>query len=356
MRSFKKIVARGSSYLLASVIGLVMMEYYTRWALPQYDPRGSLVFFADEMTKATLGPKMTRLRQFKNTGDFDVIVDFNKYGLRDNKDMAHATDEDYFVVGGSFSFGWGVGEEERYSNILQQGLGVNVFNISTTTDLKGFAALIEYAKAHGAKIKRLIVGVSMELNLRDYDGGHAFTPRQEPSPNPTWVEIKLYLSRNSAAYVAVSTVVHQNAFLKDIAVRSGLLVENIAGMSKNVFSETIIRSSIQKLAELTYPYEATILIIPSRGLWVGDNITTEKLVHDRFIASSKEAGLDLVDMRPIFESTGNPMQFHFKNDGHWNAAGHRKAAEVLAAHILSKTKQRANPAGTAVHRRRDQRK
>lgn len=343
MGSLKKTATNGCLYLLAGAIGVVTLEYYTRWALPQYDPRGSLVFLSDEKTGATLGPKMTRLRQFKNTGDFDVYVDFNKYGLRDKKDVAQSTEEDYFVVGGSFSFGWGVGEEERYSNLLQEKLRTNVFNICTTADFNGYRALIEYAKAHGARIKKLIVGVSMELNLRIYEEGHAPSLSPESAVKRLWTKVKLYLSRRSAAYVAISTVVHQNPILKGMAVRSGLLVENIAGMSKNVFSETIIGSSIHKLAEITRPYDATVLIIPSRGLWVGNNTPTEKLVHDRFVASLKEAGLDVVDMRPIFEKTGKPIQFHFKNDGHWNSLGHRKAAEVLAAHILSKAEQRATP-------------
>lgn len=332
----KKIAVNGGLYLLAGFIGVVTLEYYTRWALPQYDPRGSLVFVSDEKNKVTLGPKMTRQRLFKNTGDFDVSVDFNKYGLRERKDMAQSTDYDYFVVGDSFSFGWGVEEKERYSNVLQEKLKTNVFNISNTGGFDGYEALIQYAIANGARVKKLIVGVSMELNLRNYDEVHASSPSPDPIVKRSLDRVKLYLSRNSAAYVAISTVVHRSSLLKGIAIRTGFLVENIAGMTKNVFSETIISSSIHKLAEITRPYEATILIIPSRGLWVGDNIATEKAVHDRFITGLREADLDVVDMRPSFEKTGNPLQFHFKNDGHWNPLGHRKAAEVLATHILSK--------------------
>lgn len=338
-KSLKKIAVKGCMYLLAGFIGVVTLEYYTRWALPQYDPRGSVVFLSDEKYEVTLGPKMMRQRQFKNTGDYDVYVDFNQYGLREKKDIAQSTGQDYFVVGASFSFGWGVNEEERYSNLLQEKLKTNVFNISTSTDFNGFAALIGYAIAHGARVKKLIVGVSMELHLRNYDEAHAPSRSPEPIVRGSLEMVKLYLSRKSAAYVAISSVIHQNSILKGIAVRAGLLVENIAGMGKNAFSETIIGSSIHKLAEITRPYEATILIIPSRGLWVGDNIATEKAVHDGFVAGLRNAGLDVVDMRPIFEKTGSPLQFHFKNDGHWNSLGHSKAAEVLAAHILSKAER-----------------
>jgi hypothetical protein len=163
-------------------------------------------------------------------------------------------------------------------------------------------------------------------------------PAQDPSAaaidfKEIRAHAKAYLATHSALYVALSTFVHQNSILRPLAVRSGWLVENLSGIGRNELSETIIRSSVKKLVAITRPFSAIILIIPSRGLWAGNNIPTEKAVHDHFVAELMNAGLEIVDMRPIFERTGDPLQFHFRNDGHWNALGHRKAAEALAAHI-----------------------
>lgn len=334
MKWLKKFAVNGGLFLISSGISVVVLECAIRWILPQYDPAGLVVFFSDEDNKdLILGPKNARQRQFKKAGDFDLYIDFNKYGLREKKDIAQSTEEDYFVVGDSFSFGWGVEEEERYSNLLQERLKTNVFNISTTTDFNGYKALVEYTVAHGAKVRKVIVGVCMENDLTDYEDNAKTLPHPHPISlyMKGWLPVKKYLNEKSAAYTAISTIVHQNSLLKRMAIQAGLLVENLAGMHKNVVSESIVTSSIRKLLELVRSYEATILIIPSRGLWVGDNIEIEKAVHDRFVAGLKEAKLNVVDMRSSFEGTGNPLQFHFKNDGHWNRRGHAKAAEALAS-------------------------
>ncbi len=278
------------------------------------------------------------MRQFKNTGDYDVEVGFNQYGFRDRKDIAQSTSSDYFVVGDSFSFGWGVKEEERFSNLLQEKLRTKIYNISSTTDFFGYGKLVQYAVSHGAKIRRLVVGVCMENDLQDYELLEAQMnakgngdDAEKPGIGISLRSVKQYLTMKSAVYTALTFFVHQTALLNQIAIRLGLVVENVAGMAKNTYSEAILASSVRKLIEVTRPFDTTILIIPSRGLWIGSNIQTEATVHDKFVADLKKAGLRVVDLRPVFERTGTPLQFHFKNDGHWNRQGHAKAAEALAA-------------------------
>ncbi len=33
--------------------------------------------------------------------------------------------------------------------------------------------------------------------------------------------------------------------------------------------------------------------------------------------------------RPYFEATGNPLQFHYQKEGHWNKDAHRMAAQEI---------------------------
>jgi hypothetical protein len=57
-----------------------------------------------------LGPAGAERRLYKNSGDYDVRVRFNRHGLRDQRDIADARPDDVVFVGDSFTFGWGVGD------------------------------------------------------------------------------------------------------------------------------------------------------------------------------------------------------------------------------------------------------
>jgi hypothetical protein len=53
-------------------------------------------------------------------------------------------------------------------------------------------------------------------------------------------------------------------------------------------------------------------------------------MHRAFIDGLTASGMTVVDMRARLEAAGNPLSYHFANDGHWNQAGHQLAAEVLS--------------------------
>ena len=99
---------------------------------------------------------------------------------------------------------------------------------------------------------------------------------------------------------------------------------------KNVGNREVLESSRDELLKFATHYESVVLIIPSRALWAGKNIEVEKKVHDEFVGLLREAGLKLVDMRPIFEQAGDPLSFYFRNNPHWNVKGHALAAQALA--------------------------
>ena len=95
-------------------------------------------------------------------------------------------------------------------------------------------------------------------------------------------------------------------------------------------------------------YNSVILIIPSRALWAGQNTEAEKKVHQEFVQALRTAGLEVIDMKPIFEKGGNPSQYYFTTDPHWNAAGHAVAAAALGEFFAGSEKWKfARPAAKA---------
>jgi len=329
----KRLAINLAVLLGSSLVALIALEFGLRWLAPRLDPSGSVRFHLTE-DRVPLGDANATVRQFKNTGDYDVEIAFNRYGLRDRKDLAAASESDLFVVGDSYSMGWGVEERERFSDLLDESLEERVFNISIPTDLLGYASLVRYAESRGAPIRRLVVGLCMENDLLDYDALEQTPTHGRPKTGlGRW---KAWLTGNSALYTALTTVIHQHPQLRAFAIRAGLLVDNIAGMRRNRYSEDILRMSVDRLARLVEDYEATVVVIPSRGLWAGGNEETEGRVHEAFVARLRAAGIDVLDLRSVFEASGNPLQFHFDSDGHWKPEGHRLAASALSAHLSAR--------------------
>ncbi len=99
MRVARAILTAGAA-AGAFTVAVFIQEFAVRLVLPAYDPSGHLRF--ETSGGVTLGPRNTVQHLVKNSGDYDVTVRFNRYGLRDSPDLSGATEADYFVVGDSF--------------------------------------------------------------------------------------------------------------------------------------------------------------------------------------------------------------------------------------------------------------
>ncbi len=328
-------VVRGIVYGgVIAVFALLLLEGALRLLIPAFDPSGQIQLVAGNKERPILGAPNTERRQTKNTGDYDVKVRFNRYGLRDSKDLAGSDDTAWFVVGDSFSFGWGVEETARYSDVLARILGQPIYNIAIPSgDLRTYAKMVNYAVHKGARVQRLLIGICMENDLHAYTEDGELASRPDSSRRSVAI-LKNFLVTHSAVYVALTTLTHRYTPLRSIATKLGLLVPNLEGMSRNYYSASIIEAAVRQLKPLVDSYRVTVILIPSRGLWVGDNQDQEDQVHRAFLRALKKAGIDVLDLRPVFEIDGDPMKYHFRYDGHWNAAGHSHAAKALAGHLL----------------------
>lgn len=276
-----------------------------------------------------LGPPGAARRLHKNSGDYDVPVIFNRHGLRDPLDIAEARPDDVVFVGDSFTLGWGVREDARFSAVFGAETGLRTFNLAVPTGLTGYQALLVMARDRGAEVGRLVVGVCMENDLQpDGDGG----PEGAAPGAPVRETVKAWLTAESALYVAASAAVHRIPALRGLAARAGLLAgplgDNVPPTPAEVEAAAVLT------ANLVEPYAATVLIIPSRGLWLGPDAGAWDDAHRRFVAALRARHVDVLDLRPAIEAGGNPLDYYFRHDGHWNTVGHRLAADALAARLV----------------------
>lgn len=307
--------------------------------LPQYDPSGHIRFKANK-DGVILANSRGDLRQIKNTGDYDVPIHISKNGLRERKRLESAKPTDIFVVGDSFSFGWGVEEKERFSNQIELLRPQDqVFNISAPTDFNGYEKLINYAIEQGATIKRLIVGVTMENDLINYkfEVDHSQIIKNDKNEDrlidifTSFKSIKGFFRNYSAAYFFATSIFHNNAYLRSVMIKLGLIIPNHKGVFHSILSSEVIENSATRLKGLTRDYDAIILIIPSRSLWLGpqEQRLEAQSNHNNFLKALTKNKIRFVDMQGPMEKSNSPLNYHFKYDGHWAKNGHRLAAEEL---------------------------
>lgn len=344
MIAFPPVLSRFALIVAASAFALFVSEYSVRLAVPKYDPAGHIAFFVDPATGIQLGKPNSKTRQIKNSGDYDVEVVFNRHGLRDRRDIANGRAEDLYVVGDSFAFGWGVKQDERFSSVLEKLIGRQVYNIATTENLDGYERLLAYSVGQGAKIRDVIMAINMIDDVQDYDAAPQRTDKSVAKPDPepflaiSLQRVKQFLITHSALYFLTTSAIGSIDVLRRVLVRLGF-VKTLNVVAGGRPGDLAVRSTADHILALSKKYNLTILLIPSRGLWVGDNRQAAAAAHTKFGDELRRLDLTVIDMRPVMEATGNPMGFHFLNDGHWRPRGHALAAAVLAEKVPSRLRR-----------------
>jgi hypothetical protein len=319
-------------------LALGVAEGLTRLFFPAFDPSGQYAFDyrVGDLRLATPG---AIARQKKNTGDFDVTVRINRLGLRDDKDASRATGDDIIVVGNSYAWGWGVEASQRFSDLVQAKTGIRVFNVTVPGDLETDLELLRYVRTLGAAPPRLaIVAVGLEYDIHVYGAPPAVEATDEVPSVRGWLSDRRlafshWLAGRSAAYVLALTAIHQTPWLNALGVRLGMIVPNFAGMSENVYAPEKIDTSVRLLQQIAQSQKTLVVLIPSRGLWVGSERADEDKTHRALVTALRDRGIDVLDLRAAFEAGGAPLQYHFANDGHWNERGHALAADAIAARL-----------------------
>ncbi len=335
-----KLLLLGCSLLVC----LVLLEFGVRWFFPYFNPSAQVPFKLVAKGLA-LGPAGQTVRMATPKGDYNSVLHFNEDGFRDSKPLREATESDWYALGDSYTMGWGVEEEERFSNRLDQAFRSNniparVFSIALPENIIGYGRLLRYAESRGAKVRRMVVGICMENDLRDYSDGRGAWDLIEVPRSSTKEAVRDWLKSHSALYIAASYGLQRIPVTRGLLQKVGIArsIDELTG--HNEWDEKVLKSTRDELMKLVAGREVVIVIVPSRNLWHGAHIETERRIHESFIGMLRESGLTVVDPRPAMEAAGDPLGCYFKTDPHWNARGHAIAGSALfeAIHSREKTK------------------
>lgn len=331
MMARRWLLLKAGAGVIFLVVFFSVMEFSIRLAVPEYNPATHLEF-SWRTPGLILGQPGARKRQIKNTGDFNVEVRFNQYGLRDSEDLARATSHDFIIVGDSFVFGWGVEEQQRVGEQLAALIGRQVFNVAVPGDLDTYDKLISYALGKCAQPPRVILAVSLETDVATYS---TVAPETSATPqHAPWLgTAKVFLTQHSAVYFLLTQQIHQTQSLRDIAVRLGLIDPNLQHDAGRLASDAAVAATAARVVDIATRNAATVVLLPSRYIWFGDNQDALSRTHDTLADAIHTAGVNILDLKQVFEADGQPLHYHFEHDGHWRPEGHAKAAAALARHL-----------------------
>jgi len=345
--------------LIALFLGLVLLlglsEIVLRVAMPNWRD-----FYSGWFMTAEYVPGYTRVATgiagfdgyfAQNNGDFRVRIGINKFGLR-NKDPIDNADGRIWVVGDSMTFGWGVEENQRYSELLGKNLGQPTYNIASPgTDVCGYQSLLA-RMPKTVKPKAVVMGLILENDITDYDC-KALSKRHTQQFNDGYtqqtgasglLEFKRFLTANTAIYNFIAVSLKRVDVVRTVLtslkiIKPTLTYKNpLQGKKFDRSVNATVREILVFNSMLPTGTPFTVLIAPGRfELKNGD--TLYKKLRLGVMSRLEQAGITAIDPFRDFNQAGYAPT-HFAHDGHWTPLGHEIAANslvpVLKAQLLAK--------------------
>ena len=266
--------------------------------------------------------------------EFRFAINTNSFGMRDPEPTKPLTDGIVFV-GDSFTMGYGVQDNEAFPALVRAGLasrGVTMPVLNTGMGNNGNGRWVKFFEHDAAKFRpRIVVFQVMANDFDDNLAEHLFQLdsngrlRELPIGPPslarkaqTFVDDVPGLSYSylvSLAWTAAETIQSERA-----------IASTESGLDDDLPSDELTFALVRTAVDKARATGANVI-----GLLVGLSGPRRAKTIEIF----KERGLTCLD-GPNWKDS--PDMF-FKVDGHWNAAGHRRAAELLLPEILRRVDQ-----------------
>lgn len=274
---------------------------------------------------------------------FDVTYHFNSEGMRDRPRSREASAPRVIVLGDSFVEGWGVKEEDRFTNLLEASSGKEFLDFGSS----GSFGPIQYYLLYENFAKQFSHDevLALILPINDFDDDNYEMWAEEGRRRPFWVgqapqlalkyseardhpwsPLHQFFKEFSYFYNSADNVVHALPFIWNAQTR---------GVQSRFYDFTEVEwqrmlYSLQKLREASAGKKLSIALIPlmpdlQRYAKEGKSPLASKLE-----AWAKDRDVTVIDMMPWFHDHEKSWETYSHScDSHWQAHGHRVAFELL---------------------------
>ena len=270
--------------------------------------------------------------------EFSTQIETNSQGFRDNEDAFSTAD--LWLVGDSFSFGWGVEKENLIDTLVEKKCGIKIANMSVS----GYGTLQEYLLIKNQLLQtnkkpRWIIFLFYRGNDLVENLGHGLeiypllNSNKETITSPKkenfdrW--IKMCLTQFYPSFYGKYYILYYLRFCLDLILGkislSSAPSEDLTEKSVQAFDKTLIL--IQKLFQ-NYHIPILFIYIPSVSTYEGEN---DNKMHNVIHTIFNHHGFYQIDLEPILRRSD-----YFTLDDHWNPEGHQKAANEVIKFLKRK--------------------
>jgi len=279
------------------------------------------------------------------TPQFRTIVRINENGLRDRPHSYERQNDiqRILVLGDSFAWGYGVEESERFSQLLEKSLDVEVINAgvsgySTDQELLWYenegikyetdlVILVIAGNDVGDNEQQLVSTIYYKPRFVIEDGQLVLTgyPVPETSPRGKFV---YSLSQHSAlAYFLVQRYFDLLSIYNKIKVNSDRTNSPVSGINAESEPFKLTIALIDEMRNIAESRNAKFMIVSTDRWW---NYPSEETYND-FVTTLQGEGFLVLDVEsmPGFDAE----EMLIPDDSHWNQAGHKFVAEKIKTFI-----------------------
>ena len=281
------------------------------------------------------------------TPQFSTVVRINKNGLRDREHSYERQNgsKRILVLGDSFAWGYGVEESERFSQLLEKSLGVEVINAgvsgySTDQELLWYRnegikyetdlVILQLAGNDvGDNDQQLVSTIYYKPRFVIEEGQLVPTGYPVPKISPQGKFIYSLSQRSALAYFLVQRYFDLLSLYNKTKVDSDHTNSPASGLSAKREPFRLTTALIDEIRNTAESRHAKFMIVTTDRWWNSPSNETYK----DFINTLETKGFLVLDVEamPGFD----PEVMLIPKDRHWNQAGHKFVAEKIKEFIES---------------------
>lgn len=275
------------------------------------------------------------------TPQFRTVVRINENGLRDRRHSYERQNdtERILVLGDSFAWGYGVEESERFSQLLEEALGVEVINAGVSgysTDQEFLWYKNEGVKYETDLVILVLTGNDVGDNNRELVNTIYYKPKfvieegqlvlrgvPVPKTSPQGKIIYFVSQRSALAYFLVQRYFDLHALYGKLKVDSVRASSPVSGINTEREPFKLTMALIDEMSSIAESREAKFMIVTTDRWW---NHPARETYKDLVTTLQGEGFLVLdVESMPGFD----PEDMLIPDDGHWSQSGHEFVAEKI---------------------------